>query len=339
MKADWLVGIFGVCWLSALGGFSQVLAVDVPPGPPGSEAARMRTLNQVEPRLPILAIPFTITNSGAYYLAGNLISTGMSGIIIQQDNVELDLRGFCLNGGNRPGTGVWVDGSYQNINIRNGLVKDWAGLGINADNAVLCSINDVAAINNSAGGIYVGPNSQVQNCRANGSYMGRGIDTGSGCVVSKCQSRGNQIGIAIGAQGRALECLADSNASDGMIAADYSVISRCQGSRNMRHGIQVASKCRVEDCAFSDNGGGFDGGSGIFVMGSQNRIENNSLAGNQAGISVETATASHNLYLRNSSSALQTNYIFSSTDAHGQIIDVSSNQVIDSSNPWSNFAF
>jgi len=39
----------------------------------------MKTLQHVEPRTPISSLPFRVTNSGSYYLTGNLTNTGVSG--------------------------------------------------------------------------------------------------------------------------------------------------------------------------------------------------------------------------------------------------------------------
>ena len=68
-----------------------------PPGPPGPT---MKTLSQVEPRTLISSLPYTITNSGSYYLAASLTGgVGQNGITIGVGNVTLDLRGFDLIGG------------------------------------------------------------------------------------------------------------------------------------------------------------------------------------------------------------------------------------------------
>ena len=36
--------------------------------PPGAPAATMRSLDQIEPRLPISSLPFSISQPGSYYL-------------------------------------------------------------------------------------------------------------------------------------------------------------------------------------------------------------------------------------------------------------------------------
>ena len=47
-------------------------SLDPPPGPP---QPLMKTLNQVEPRIPITNIPYTISLSGSYYLMTNMVAT------------------------------------------------------------------------------------------------------------------------------------------------------------------------------------------------------------------------------------------------------------------------
>ena len=65
-----------------------------PSGPP---APTMKTLNQVEPRIPISSLPYTITESGSYYVTSNLTSS-IHGIVIDASGVTVDLMGFSLTG-------------------------------------------------------------------------------------------------------------------------------------------------------------------------------------------------------------------------------------------------
>src|SRR5258708_40205077 len=63
--------------------------------PPGAPGPTMKTLDQIQPRTPISALPFQIKNSGSYYLTTNLVvSNGNFGIYITAGNVTLDLNGF-----------------------------------------------------------------------------------------------------------------------------------------------------------------------------------------------------------------------------------------------------
>ncbi|GAG42986.1 unnamed protein product, partial [marine sediment metagenome] len=75
-----------------------------PPGPP---APTMKTLDEVEPRIPIgpETTPgdanslYVITERGSYYLTGNITGVGgKNGIEINSNDVTLDLKGFALIG-------------------------------------------------------------------------------------------------------------------------------------------------------------------------------------------------------------------------------------------------
>jgi hypothetical protein len=116
----------------------------LPPGPPG---VTMKTLDQVEARIPLVAGSpgvsvnttsgtITISQPGSYYLTGNLlILPGGSGdgILIASDNVTIDLNGFTINSTVTPaaGSGIGYSGVpssdgyifVNNISIRNGFIR------------------------------------------------------------------------------------------------------------------------------------------------------------------------------------------------------------------------
>src|SRR5262245_15810433 len=71
-------------------------APSVPPGPPGPT---VKTLQQVEPRIPVSSLPITLSQPGSYYLTTNLQGiAGQHGITINGPRVTLDLMGFELRG-------------------------------------------------------------------------------------------------------------------------------------------------------------------------------------------------------------------------------------------------
>ena len=106
-----------------------------PPGAPDSEESKQWMLNQREPRKAIPELPFTINEPGSWFLSGHLMGTnGQPGITIDSDDVKLDLCGFALNGVPGSAHGITVIGSERhNIVIRNGLIRGWEGMGIQAD--------------------------------------------------------------------------------------------------------------------------------------------------------------------------------------------------------------
>lgn len=106
--------------------------------PTGAPAPVMKTLDQIEARIPLVAGQpgvsvsasgeITITNSGSYYLTRNLTSTNtaVSCINVGTHNVALDLNGYTISRTN--GTGLGTAGIYiagggsQMVMIRNGFI-------------------------------------------------------------------------------------------------------------------------------------------------------------------------------------------------------------------------
>src|SRR4026208_191371 len=89
--------------------------------PPGAPAPMMKTLQQIEPRFPIFAIPTNISVPGSWYLTTNLTGTAGNGITIQADNVTLDLNGFALVG---PGNvAISAASARFNLCVRNGTIR------------------------------------------------------------------------------------------------------------------------------------------------------------------------------------------------------------------------
>jgi hypothetical protein len=93
--------------------------------PPGAPAPTMKTLDQIEPRTPISSAPFTITQSGSYYLTANLTVSGGDAISIAANGVTLDLNGFTIASiaASATGTAIQLTGSRMNIIILNGIIS------------------------------------------------------------------------------------------------------------------------------------------------------------------------------------------------------------------------
>ena len=152
------------------------LAPSVPPGP------MMKTLQQVEPRTPIAALPFTISTAGSYYLAGNLTgSAGSNGISIQADNVSLDLAGFTLLGSGGA-TGVVATASVKNIAVHNGVVRGWSAHGLDLRSAFNSQVEGLRLSDNGGDGLVLGSGSMIRGCNA-------GYNTGSGFRLVGANSR------------------------------------------------------------------------------------------------------------------------------------------------------
>ena len=194
--------------------------------PSGAPAATMRTLLQVEPRTPISSLPYTITNSGSYYLTTNL--TGVSsdnGIVISSGNVTLDLNGFTMQGVSGSSRGIVTSGTHSNITVRNGMITGWDGDGVdastcvyqvfehltvsaNGDNGISCSgglVSSCVACDNTSSGII------IYNGTVSGCYVGNndlcGIDVngnGSRVIGNNCFSN-SSYGICVIASNNRIE--------------------------------------------------------------------------------------------------------------------------------------
>src|SRR6185503_1887400 len=111
--------------------------------PPGAPAPTMRTLDQIEPRIPINAANtpgdadslFRITQPGSYFFTGNITGVaGKHGIEVAASNVTIDMRGFEMAG--VPGSLAGFDlnndavGGLLGIVIFDGSIRNWGNDGI-----------------------------------------------------------------------------------------------------------------------------------------------------------------------------------------------------------------
>ena len=92
--------------------------------PPGAPAPTMKTLTQVEPRTPISSLPFTITNSGSYYLTANLTVNTGDAITMATNGVTLDLNGFTIasTAPTATGYGIRLNSGLRALAIFNGHI-------------------------------------------------------------------------------------------------------------------------------------------------------------------------------------------------------------------------
>lgn len=151
--------------------------------PPAAPASTMKTLDEVEARIPIAGSTtpvgtIVINEPGSYYLTGDRICSGY-GIYIDSDNVTLDLNGYSLIG---PGIletdpsafGIFI---YPQINVevRNGTVTNFKADGVcqyygEGGGAEGIRILNIRSIRNGSEGIRLdGKGNLIDGCTVQGN--------------------------------------------------------------------------------------------------------------------------------------------------------------------------
>lgn len=246
-----------------------------PPGP------TMKTLDEVEPRIPISSVPYIISASGSYYLAGDLqlSDPNAKAITVEANDVTIDLMGYSLVG---PGPdsgrtyGIYMKWC-SNVEIRNGTVREFrlagieemdtaAGRGHRVINVRVAScgrdgiylrgknhlVKDCTIIGNGTEGMYVGSGSTVID---NGCYLNSsdGIGAVSGCTVigNTCYENGGR-GINVGSACSITGNTCYNNGSHGIYATD-STVSGNTCCNNGEAGIYAFDGCMVTGNIASHN--------------------------------------------------------------------------------------
>ncbi|OXU14243.1 right-handed parallel beta-helix repeat-containing protein [Sedimentisphaera salicampi] len=270
-----------------------------PSAPPSS--GTMKTLDEVEPRIPIPGSEtpvdtFDIYESGSYYLTGNRVCSS-TGIYISSgvNNVTIDLCGYTLSAEEgSTGSGIKMQ-SCRNVSISNGTVTGFSARGIVEHNS-----------DSNAGGHRIS-NVHISNT-GSGHYSCNAITLyGKGHTVENCIIRDNSNdGIVLSGGGTVRNNICTGNGGKGIFTYGNDLIkgNRCcdngeDGIRvnngnsilidnvctgNEEHGITTSSAdaCRIEGNVFSSNErNGIHAGQGSVIK--SNTARNNGMAGIQSG--------------------------------------------------------
>ena len=230
-----------------------------PPGEPGSEAARMPALNEVEPRTLIRAIPFTITEPGNYAIVENLHgSAGSNGIVVSCSDVSIDLNGFALIGENSSLAGIYVSGSYDRLHVMNGRVLNWGDEGINASTAQYSRFENLVISTNgyarSKNGMRTGNRSAVLECTFVKNKF-TGCMAASDCRIERSRSSHNTSFGFFGSENCTIQdSMASDNGAGGFRALESTVVTRCSAFRNGTDGFYLRRDCVVNLSTAATNG-------------------------------------------------------------------------------------
>lgn len=220
------------------------------PPPAGPPVASMKTLDQVEARIPLTATTapgnangvHVITTSGSYYLTGDVQGVaGKDGIVVEANNVTLDLNGYTLKGiaGSLNGIGISRSGtSYTGLTVRNGFITGFGERG-------LYTVSTGAMHGFSAEDLTI-------------SCTGAGLRTtvAGSTVVRRVFVRGGAGGIQCAGSGGANQiedCVVTGTTGEAIIG---DVVERCQVSHVTSSGLVVISGSRISHCRVAAISGG-----------------------------------------------------------------------------------
>ena len=230
----------------------SVFAGDLIP-PAGPIVSTMKTLQQIEPRIPINSTntpgdadsTYKISRPGNYYLTDNLIGEfGKAGIEIEAANVTVDLMGFELVGVFGSLDGIAGTSAPDGVTIRNGRVSKWGDDGIDLHTTANVVLESIVVSGAAGWGLDVGFNASIRDC------------TTSGCT----------IGIFVSGQANVSGCASYQNVADGFLIGWGSLVSDCISRDNGNDGYEIGNGVNVVDCASMSNGAtGFNAGEGCSI--------------------------------------------------------------------------
>lgn len=292
------------------------------------------TIDVCDQRIPVDSVQsangsIRITQPGSYYLTKNvsITSANSDGIVIISDNVTLDLNGYTLDGdagGITTDDGIFVQGDLDNIFIKNGIVKNWDGDGVNALNCDNCSFTDLIVENNGGDGLVTDFGGIIFNCTARGNgrdglegddntiiynstasnNLDNGIEGSEGVLVFNCTSVNNESdGIDVQSGSRVEGCTASGNDTYGIDVGQSVQVLHCVANNNGRNGIDAFNSCLVKFNTANNNGSCFTSGNcdpsllqngavGAGIRAFANvQVINNICRGNYYGVRMSSADA------------------------------------------------
>src|SRR5262245_24783352 len=183
-----------------------------PPGPP---APSMKPLDEVEARVAISTLPYSITTPGSYYLSRSLTAVVGNGITVTASPVTIDLNGFTLDGAGFGGSGITSNLTGGSLAVTNGFIRRWV-TGISVTQPGLNRLEGVTVEACSGTGANLAV-AQVNGCKFvfNG---GDGLGSGYVTEVRDSLASDNQgIGFNLtGPVSRVENCTAYSNHAGGI---------------------------------------------------------------------------------------------------------------------------
>ncbi len=262
-------GLAGVLFLASLIQLQAEPGGDLTPSvangaltPGGSPRTSMKSLEQVEPRRPLLPrvsgvdvtdanAHYVITKRGSYYLTENLSVERLYGIRVAAEGVTLDLEGFAIEARQGVRTAIEVDPIAHGCTVRNGSILGESGClyglrcpGPSQDWAVGGTVESLTVSGCTEAAILAGKAWTLKQCVAMDN-AGSGIRAETGSILVDCVVMGHIEPAAID--------------FFGISAGDDSILTRCVAKTNTFSGsgtaaaIQTGVSCTLSECTVADN--------------------------------------------------------------------------------------
>jgi hypothetical protein len=322
--------------------------------PPGAPTPTMKTLDQIESRIPITNVTagIFINNPGSYYLTTNLTGGfNVFAISVNANDVKIDLRGWTLtSSGGASARGIHGNAALTNVSIYNGSLVGWSNSAVSLNSVVGAHVENIQ-VRTSRGGIIVGNNGCVQHCQVVGIGASIGFGGGRGAIFDDCIADQFITGFSTGDNSILTRCIAVNNTSDGIDAGLNANISSCLAVSN-NFGIFALQSSRLENNSANNNlqdGISPSGDSlvlnnicsgnaskGINVAGFNNRLDGNQLGSNGVnGIFIGAGSTNnivvHNASHRNGANTDAANYSIVAGNDVGPI-----GNAVTNTSPWAN---
>lgn len=220
----------------------------IPPGPPG---VTMKTIQEAEPRIPLVPAnaPFSLSTPGSYYLTGNVttIDSDTVAISIGSDDVSVDLMGYSLiaSGGSAGASAIHSAGNHRLV-VENGrIIGNWRSA-VSTGSSFDCRIENLQVEGQTEAGIIVSARSRVTGCHVTG---------GSGLLTN--------AGIWALGENNLRECRVQDADGDGYLLGDRCAVTECHAAGCGDDGFEATKHCTLVTCHAAGNGGnGFFLGEG-----------------------------------------------------------------------------
>jgi parallel beta-helix repeat protein len=298
----------GALWCAFFFVVCNPIEAQGPLTPPGPPTPTMKTLDQVEPRIDVLKLSgdgankYVISQSGSYYLSGNITGDAFrGGIFVNASGVTIDLNGFTISGVPNAASGIFLGSGVSRIAIVNGTIANWPTDGINGGLSLAARFEKLTLTGNGnspiQAGLRTGQAAVVRDCVAM-SNTGHGFRSGDAVVFNSCSAYFNTgSGFALSNNDTVTDCVAQGNGNHGFEGTNILVFTGCVSTGNANAGFtSTGGGCLLDRCSAASNAGnGIAAGVGSTVVNCS-ASNNQGTAGISAGAgsTLENCTASNN---------------------------------------------